>query len=76
MSLSIPKAMAELKQQGLLFKGKGLTEQSVKALKALAPFVGGCKVQRSFFDVGVRLPRVSRYHITFAFGATQLHSCR
>ena len=39
MSLSIPKAMAELKQQGLLFKGKVLTEQSVKALRALTPYV-------------------------------------
>jgi len=39
VSLSIPTAMAELKKQGLLFKGKGLTEQSVKALRALTPYV-------------------------------------
>ena len=39
-NLSIPKAQAALKQAGLSFKGKGLTDQLVKAMKALAPFVG------------------------------------
>ena len=48
MSLSIPKAMAELKQQGLLFKGKGLTEQSVKAMRALTPYVGDAACNAAF----------------------------
>ena len=48
MSLSIPKAMAELKQQGLLFKGKVLTEQSVKALRALTPYVENAACNAAF----------------------------
>ena len=37
-ALSPPRALVALKQQGLSFKGKVLTEQSVKALRALAPY--------------------------------------
>ena len=54
-SQSIPKATVALQQAGLTFKGKLLTE----SFEGSCPICGGCELQSSFFDVGVRLPRVS-----------------
>ena len=45
---SIPKALVALKPQGLLFKGKPLTEQSLKSLRALAPYVEDAKCSATF----------------------------
>ena len=45
---SIPKALVALTPQGLLFKGKPLTDQSLKALRALAPYVEDAKCNATF----------------------------
>jgi len=47
-SLSIPKALAALKLAGLSFKGKVITEQSLKALRALAPYVEDARCSAAF----------------------------
>jgi hypothetical protein len=47
-NLSIPKAKEELKGFGLTFKGKAFTDTVVKALKALAPFVGSAACCTAF----------------------------
>ena len=46
--LSIPKALAALKLASLLCKGKCLTEQSVKALRALASYVEDARCSAAF----------------------------
>ena len=45
---SIPKTKEELKTFGLTFKGKPFTDAVVKALKALAPFVGNAACCTAF----------------------------
>ena len=47
-SQSIPKATVALQQAGLTFKGKVLTEQSVKAVRALAPYVEDARCSAAF----------------------------
>ena len=51
-SQSIPKATVALQQAGLTFKGKQLNEQSIKALRALAPYVAdaSCRAAVSMLD--------------------------
>ena len=47
-SASIAKALLALKQQGLTFKGKELTEHLVKAMRAIAPYVGDARCSAAF----------------------------
>ena len=46
--LSLPKALAALKKHGLTFKGKGFTENLVKAVRVVAPFAEDARCSAAF----------------------------
>ena len=64
------------KAKALVMQEQGVDGAMGESLEGSYPICGGCSVQRSFLDVGVRLSRVSRSHHADALGATQLRPWR
>ena len=73
-SQSIPKATVALQQAGLTFKGKQLNEQSVKALRALAPYVADASCRAAFSMLECVSPEFRE--ITLHLRLAQLSSTR